>query len=104
MAAAIGAGLQKGILNPVVGKEYELSKAPEAHKDIIESSGAKGKLVLVPWWKHREVLLEYRHDETQNDMQPNCIDVDWNTHEHISLGNQTKTEASSLFWYVSVCH
>ena len=48
MAAAIGAGLQKGILNPVVGKEYELSKAPEAHKDIIESSGAKGKLVLVP--------------------------------------------------------
>lgn len=48
MAAAIGAGLQKGILNPVVGKEYELSKAPEAHKDIIENSGAKGKLVLVP--------------------------------------------------------
>ena len=48
MAAAIGAGLQKGILNPVVGKKYELSKAPEAHKDIIENSGAKGKLVLVP--------------------------------------------------------
>ena len=30
-------------------------------------------------------------------MQPKCIDVDWNTHEHFSLGNQTKTNASSLF-------
>ncbi|XP_068739259.1 uncharacterized protein [Montipora capricornis] len=46
MAVAVGAGLQKGFLSPVVGKEYDLSQAPEAHKDIIENKGAKGKLVI----------------------------------------------------------
>ncbi|XP_068694557.1 quinone oxidoreductase-like isoform X1 [Montipora foliosa] len=48
IAAAVGAGLQKGFLSPVVGKEYDLSQAAEAHKDIIENKGAKGKLVLIP--------------------------------------------------------
>jgi len=49
--AAAGArivnGLQDGSLNPVVDREYPLKDAPAAHKDIIESAGAKGKLVLM---------------------------------------------------------
>ncbi len=46
MGAALGAGFEEGWLTPVVDKEYPLEQAAEAHRDIIESSGAKGKLVL----------------------------------------------------------
>ena len=48
MAAAIAAGMQAGFLNPIVGQEYQLTQASEAHRDIIEGKGAKGKVVLVP--------------------------------------------------------
>ena len=48
MTYAISAGLQAGFLNPIVGHEYQLSEASDAHRDIIESKGAKGKLVLLP--------------------------------------------------------
>ena len=44
MAAVVG-GVDQGWINPVVGKEYPLEKAPEAHLDIIEGK-AKGKMVL----------------------------------------------------------
>lgn len=47
MTAAIAAGLNAGFLSPVVGHEYSLDQASEAHRDIIESKGAKGKLVLL---------------------------------------------------------
>lgn len=48
MAAAIVAGLQAGFLSPIVGREYQLNQAADSHRDIIESHGAKGKLVLIP--------------------------------------------------------
>ena len=48
MTDAIMAGLQAGFLSPIVGREYQLSQAADSHRDIIESKGAKGKLVLIP--------------------------------------------------------
>ena len=45
--AALGAGLENGTLNPVVGKEMPLSEAARAHHEIMESS-AYGKIVLIP--------------------------------------------------------
>ena len=47
MIYAISAGLQAGFLNPVVGHEYQLSQASDAHRDIMEGKGTKGKLVLL---------------------------------------------------------
>lgn len=44
--AAIQAGMEAGWLRPIVGKEFPLEKASEAHKDIIAGSGALGKMVL----------------------------------------------------------
>jgi NADPH2:quinone reductase len=45
--AAIGAGLGNGTLRPIVGKELPLEDAPRAHREVM-SSGAYGKIVLVP--------------------------------------------------------
>lgn len=45
--AAIYAGLDNGTLRPVVGKEFPLSEAAQAHTAVMES-GAYGKIVLVP--------------------------------------------------------
>ena len=45
--AALGAGIENGTLNPVVGKEMPLSEAARAHHEVMESS-AYGKIVLVP--------------------------------------------------------
>lgn len=47
ITAAIAAGLKAGFLCPVVGHEYSLDQASDAHRDIIEGKGAKGKLVLL---------------------------------------------------------
>ena len=47
MTAAVTAGLQAGFLSPIVGQEFLLSQAPEAHREIIEGKGAKGKIVLI---------------------------------------------------------
>lgn len=44
MAAIVG-GIERDWIDPVVGKEYPLEKAAEAHVDIIEGN-AKGKMVL----------------------------------------------------------
>jgi NADPH2:quinone reductase len=46
MGAALVAGFENGTLTPVVDREYKLEKACDAHRDIIESSGAKGNLIL----------------------------------------------------------
>jgi len=46
MGAALSAGFENGTLTPVVDKVYPLEKASDAHRDIMESSGAKGNLVL----------------------------------------------------------
>lgn len=45
--AALAAGLENGTLRPVVGKEFPLSGAAQAHHEIIETS-AYGKIVLIP--------------------------------------------------------
>jgi NADPH2:quinone reductase len=44
--AALGAGLENGTLRPVVGREFPLAKAADAHRAVMES-GALGKIVLV---------------------------------------------------------
>jgi NADPH:quinone reductase len=45
--AALVAGLENGTLRPVIGKEFQLADATEAHRAVMES-GALGKIVLVP--------------------------------------------------------
>lgn len=45
--AALGAGLANGTLSPVVGSEYALNQAAQAHQAIMEP-GAAGKIVLIP--------------------------------------------------------
>ena len=43
--AALVAGLENGTLRPVIGKEFSLADATEAHRAVMES-GALGKIVL----------------------------------------------------------
>ncbi len=45
--AALVAGLANSTLRPIVGREFPLADAPQAHHAVIESS-AHGKIVLVP--------------------------------------------------------
>ncbi|XP_029888156.1 quinone oxidoreductase isoform X2 [Aquila chrysaetos chrysaetos] len=47
-ATALLDGIEAGWLKPIVGSEYPLEKVVKAHEDIIHSSGARGKMVLVP--------------------------------------------------------
>jgi len=47
MHAAIAAGLENGTLRPVVGKEFPLKDAAQAHVEVLKP-GAAGKIVLVP--------------------------------------------------------
>src|SRR5438876_7934601 len=46
--AALVAGLEIGTLRPVVGKEFPLAEAAQAHRAVMEP-GAVGKIVLVPY-------------------------------------------------------
>jgi NADPH2:quinone reductase len=45
--AALVAGLENGTLRPVIGKEFSLAEAAEAHQAVMKP-GALGKIVLVP--------------------------------------------------------
>ena len=45
--AALVAGLESGILNPIVGRELPLAEAARAHQAVMEP-GAYGKIVLIP--------------------------------------------------------
>jgi NADPH2:quinone reductase len=45
--AAIVAGLENQTLRPVIAKTYPLADAPQAHKDVIDSTKL-GKLILLP--------------------------------------------------------
>ncbi|KAM6327397.1 quinone oxidoreductase isoform 2-T2 [Podargus strigoides] len=47
-ATAVLGGIEAGWLKPAVGSEYPLEKVVKAHEDIIHSSGARGKMVLLP--------------------------------------------------------
>jgi NADPH:quinone reductase len=44
--AALVAGLENGTLRPVIGKEFPLAEAAQAHRAVMEP-GASGKIVLV---------------------------------------------------------
>jgi NADPH:quinone reductase len=46
--AAVNAGLENGTLRPVVGSEIPLKDAAQSHIDVMKSSGAFGKIVLIP--------------------------------------------------------
>src|SRR6266853_400558 len=46
--AGINAGLENGTLRPVVGAEIPLKDAAQAHSDVMKTSGAFGKIVLIP--------------------------------------------------------
>uniref|UniRef100_A0A6I8NTX9 Quinone oxidoreductase n=1 Tax=Ornithorhynchus anatinus TaxID=9258 RepID=A0A6I8NTX9_ORNAN len=46
-AAALQAGMETGWLKPVVGPQYPLEKAAQAHESIIHSNGASGKMILL---------------------------------------------------------
>src|SRR5437660_10415027 len=45
--AALVAGLENGTLRPVIGKEFPLVEAAQAHRAVMES-GASGKIVPIP--------------------------------------------------------
>lgn len=45
-AALLFSGAEVGWLKPVVGPQYQLQEAAQAHHDIIECPGASGKMVL----------------------------------------------------------
>ncbi|NXA50493.1 QOR oxidoreductase, partial [Nothocercus julius] len=47
-AAAVLDGIEAGWLKPGIGSEYPLENIAKAHEDIIHSSGARGKMVLLP--------------------------------------------------------
>ena len=51
--AALVAGLENGTLRPVIGKEFSLADATEAHRAVMEP-GALGKIVLVPQKQERK--------------------------------------------------
>ena len=44
--AALVAGLENGTLRPVIGKQFPLAEAAQAHRAVMEP-GAIGKIVLV---------------------------------------------------------
>ncbi|XP_008137659.2 quinone oxidoreductase [Eptesicus fuscus] len=46
-AAALQAGMEVGWLKPVIGSQYRLENAVQAHENIIHSSGATGKMILL---------------------------------------------------------
>ena len=45
--AALVAGLENGTLRPVVGREFPMAQAPQAHRAVMEP-GAFAKIVLIP--------------------------------------------------------
>ena len=45
--AALVAGLENGTLRPLIGKEFPLAEAAQAHRAVMEP-GALGKIVLIP--------------------------------------------------------
>ncbi|TRY87534.1 hypothetical protein DNTS_007091 [Danionella cerebrum] len=46
-AAALYSGMEAGWLRPVIGPEYLLEQVGQAHEDLINSSGASGKMILL---------------------------------------------------------
>lgn len=51
--------MEAGWLRPVVGSQYPLDQAAQAHHDIIESPGAAGKIVLTMWGRGASEIQKY---------------------------------------------
>jgi NADPH:quinone reductase len=47
MHAALVAGLENGTLRPVIAQKIPLAEAERAHVEVMKSSGAQGKIVLL---------------------------------------------------------
>ena len=45
-SSVIDAGMEAGWISPIIGKEIPLEEATRAHKEIIESKGTQGKMIL----------------------------------------------------------
>jgi NADPH2:quinone reductase len=45
--AALVAGLESGVLRPVIDREFPLADAPQAH-EAVSQGDSHGKIVLVP--------------------------------------------------------
>jgi NADPH2:quinone reductase len=45
--AMLAAGLENGVMTPIVGREFPLDQASRAHEAVLEP-GAYGKIVLIP--------------------------------------------------------
>lgn len=45
--AALGGGMESGVVKPVISREFPLTDAPKAHEAVMEP-GARGKIVLIP--------------------------------------------------------
>ena len=45
--ALVTRGLEQNWLLPIIGSKYTMEEVSTAHKDIIENSGAKGKMILL---------------------------------------------------------
>ncbi|NNM54198.1 MAG: zinc-binding dehydrogenase, partial [Spirochaetales bacterium] len=45
--AGLQAGLENRTLRPIIGREFRLDEAPQAHEKILEP-GAFGKIILTP--------------------------------------------------------
>lgn len=48
MHAALIAGMEAGVLRPIVGQRFALADAPKAHEAVMQSGGSYGKIVLLP--------------------------------------------------------
>ncbi|GAB6025151.1 hypothetical protein CHUAL_010574 [Chamberlinius hualienensis] len=46
MTAGISGGIEAGYIKPVIDKQYSIDDVTKAHVDVINSTGAKGKLIL----------------------------------------------------------
>ncbi len=46
--AGLNAALEAGTLRPIIGQEIPLAEAARAHEEVMKSSGAHGKIVLIP--------------------------------------------------------
>ncbi len=44
--AALSAGLESGVLKPVLGRQYPLAEAAQAQIDILTKKGGRGKMIL----------------------------------------------------------
>ncbi|XP_033096009.1 quinone oxidoreductase-like [Anneissia japonica] len=46
--AALQPGMEQGWIQPVIGKEYSMAEAGQAHEDVVSTKPTLGRLVIVP--------------------------------------------------------